>query len=69
MRNAVIHSTGAYVPERVVPNNYFDELLGEPVSDWLVENVQIYERRGPPKINRPPICASRRQNRRWKGEE
>lgn len=45
MRNAVIHSTGAYVPERVVPNNYFDELLGEPVSDWLVENVQIYERR------------------------
>lgn len=45
MRNAVIHSTGAYVPERVVPNSYFDELLGEPVSDWLVENVQIYERR------------------------
>ncbi len=45
MRNAIIHSTGAYVPEKVVPNRYFDELLGENVSDWLVENVQIYERR------------------------
>lgn len=45
MRNAVIHSTGAYVPERVVPNSYFDELLGENVSDWLVENVHIHERR------------------------
>jgi len=45
MRNAIIHSTGAYVPEKVVPNSYFDELLGENVSDWLVENVQIYERR------------------------
>ncbi|MBL7906835.1 MAG: ketoacyl-ACP synthase III [Bacteroidales bacterium] len=45
MRNAIIHSTGAYVPEKVVPNSYFDELLGENVSDWLVENVQIFERR------------------------
>lgn len=45
MRNAIIHSTGAYVPEKIVPNSYFDELLGENVSDWLVENVQIYERR------------------------
>jgi len=45
MRNAIIHSIGAYVPERVVPNSFFDELLGENVSDWLTENVQIYERR------------------------
>ncbi len=45
MQNAVIHSTGAYVPERVVPNSYFDTLLGENVSDWLAENVHIYERR------------------------
>lgn len=45
MRNAIIHSIGAYVPERVVPNSFFDELLGENVSDWLAENVQIYERR------------------------
>lgn len=45
MRNAVILSTGAYVPERIVPNTYFDELLGENVSDWLAENVEIYERR------------------------
>jgi 3-oxoacyl-[acyl-carrier-protein] synthase III len=45
MRNAIIHSIGAYVPERVVPNSFFDGLLGENVSDWLAENVQIYERR------------------------
>lgn len=45
MRNAIIHSIGAYVPEKVMPNSYFDTLLGENVSDWLVQNVQIYERR------------------------
>ncbi|MDA3942434.1 MAG: ketoacyl-ACP synthase III [Bacteroidetes bacterium] len=44
-RNAYIKSTGMYVPERIVPNSYFDELLGEDVSSWLAENVQIYERR------------------------
>lgn len=45
MRNAIIHSIGAYVPEKVVPNSYFDTLLGENVSEWLAQNVQIYERR------------------------
>ena len=33
-----------YVPEKVVPNSYFNELLGEDVDTWLSENVQIYER-------------------------
>ncbi len=45
MRNATIISSGAYAPERVIPNRYFDELLGENVSTWLEENVQILERR------------------------
>jgi 3-oxoacyl-[acyl-carrier-protein] synthase-3 len=45
MRNAVIASSGAYAPERVVTNRYFDELLGENVSAWLEENVRIFERR------------------------
>ncbi|MDP5169231.1 MAG: ketoacyl-ACP synthase III [Bacteroidia bacterium] len=44
-RNAVILSTGAYVPKRVLPNSYFDELLGENVSQWLESNLEIYERR------------------------
>lgn len=44
-RNAVILSTGAYVPGRVLPNSYFDELLGENVSNWLEENLELYERR------------------------
>lgn len=45
MRNAIIHSTGAYVPERIIPNSYFNALLGEDVDSWLRENVEIYERR------------------------
>lgn len=45
MPNAIILSTGSYAPDRVVPNSYFDTLLGENVSAWLEENVQIYERR------------------------
>jgi len=44
-RNATIISTGSYVPEKVVPNSYFNELLGEDVDTWLKEHVQIYERR------------------------
>lgn len=34
-----------YVPERVIPNTYFDELLGVNVSDWLENFVEIHERR------------------------
>lgn len=45
MRNATILSVGAYAPERVVTNAWFDQHLGEDVSTWLEENVQIYERR------------------------
>ena len=44
MRHARIISTGSYVPERVMTNADFDRLLGEPVGDWLVENVGIRER-------------------------
>lgn len=45
MRNAIIHSNGMYVPERVIPNSYFDALFGENVSEWLSDYVEIYERR------------------------
>lgn len=45
MRNAIIHSTSMFVPERIIKNEYFDKLLGENVSDWLEDNVKIYERR------------------------
>jgi 3-oxoacyl-[acyl-carrier-protein] synthase-3 len=45
MRHAQILSTGSYVPERVVTNAEMDEILGEPTSDWLIENVGIRERR------------------------
>lgn len=45
MRNAVIASSGSYAPERIVPNQYFNELLGEDVDTWLVQNLAIRERR------------------------
>lgn len=45
MRNAVILAAGAYLPDRLVPNSYFNELLGEDVDAWLREHVEIYERR------------------------
>ncbi|MEN0006850.1 MAG: ketoacyl-ACP synthase III [Bacteroidota bacterium] len=45
MRNATIISCGAYAPERVLTNQYFNGLLGEDVDTWLRQNVHIYERR------------------------
>lgn len=44
-RNAKIAGTGMYVPPTVVPNSFFNTLLGEDVDTWLRENVQIFERR------------------------
>ena len=45
MRNAVICATGAYLPKQVLPNSYFNDLLGEDVDTWLKNNLQIHERR------------------------
>jgi len=44
-RNARIAATGLAVPARVVPNAFFDELLGEDVDTWLREHLTIRERR------------------------
>ncbi|MDZ7317803.1 MAG: ketoacyl-ACP synthase III [candidate division KSB1 bacterium] len=43
-RNAVIRSTGSYAPEWTLPNHYFNELLGEDVDSWLIQNLTIRER-------------------------
>ncbi len=43
-RFAQILSSGRYIPERVVTNEDLNEMLGENVGDWLVENVGIRER-------------------------
>ncbi|MFN3872279.1 MAG: 3-oxoacyl-ACP synthase III family protein [Ignavibacterium sp.] len=45
IRNAQIVASGMYVPERVLPNSFFNELLGEDVDTWLRENLTIRERR------------------------
>jgi 3-oxoacyl-[acyl-carrier-protein] synthase-3 len=34
-----------HAPDRVVPNRWFDERLGEDVGTWLVDNLTIRERR------------------------
>jgi 3-oxoacyl-[acyl-carrier-protein] synthase-3 len=44
MRYAQILSTGRYVPQKVITNADMDRLLGEPVGDWLVQNVGIRQR-------------------------
>jgi 3-oxoacyl-[acyl-carrier-protein] synthase-3 len=45
MRNSLIVGSGSYVPERIIPNSFFDEMLGEDVDTWLRENLTIKERR------------------------
>lgn len=44
-KHPYILSTGSYVPEKVITNAEMDEILGESVSDWLIANVGIEERR------------------------
>ncbi|MCP4425276.1 MAG: ketoacyl-ACP synthase III, partial [Chloroflexi bacterium] len=44
-RYAQILGNGRYIPQRIVTNNDLNEMLGENVGDWLVENVGIRERR------------------------
>jgi 3-oxoacyl-[acyl-carrier-protein] synthase-3 len=39
-----IAGTGAYVPERVVPNSYFEETL-DTSDEWIVQRTGIRERR------------------------
>ncbi len=39
-----IISTGKYVPERLVTNQDIERILGEPVDEWLRENVGIEQR-------------------------
>lgn len=61
-RYAQIVSTGRYIPERVVTNEDLNEMLGENVGDWLVENVGIRERHvmGDDEITSDMIVAASR---------
>lgn len=43
-RNACILGSGSYAPEQVLPNSYFNKLLGEDVDTWLRENLTIRQR-------------------------
>ena len=43
-RYGQIVSTGRYVPDKVITNAELEAMLGEPVDQWLVENVGIRAR-------------------------
>ncbi len=43
-RYAQILATGRYIPEKIITNDDLDQMLGESVGEWLVENVGIHER-------------------------
>ncbi|MGD8750466.1 MAG: ketoacyl-ACP synthase III [Anaerolineales bacterium] len=43
-RFAQILSTGRYIPQKAITNDDLNEMLGENVGDWLVENVGIHRR-------------------------
>lgn len=45
MRSARVIGTGMAVPSKVVPNQWFNDRLGEDVDTWLRENLTIEERR------------------------
>lgn len=45
MRNAKIIGSGFYVPEKIIPNSFFNEKFNEDVDTWLRENLTIEERR------------------------
>jgi 3-oxoacyl-[acyl-carrier-protein] synthase-3 len=45
MRKATIVGTGMYAPERIVTNQYFDDLYKKDIGDFLTEQRNIRERR------------------------
>ncbi len=44
MRGCVIRGTGMYAPEKIVRNDYFDQLYQKDVSSFLRERRNIHER-------------------------
>lgn len=44
MNNAKIIGTGVYVPDRVVTNDEVSEMLGEDISEFVTQNLGIFER-------------------------
>lgn len=44
MTHAAITGTGLYVPERIVPNSYFDQLYGKDMDTFLREKRNIVTR-------------------------
>jgi 3-oxoacyl-[acyl-carrier-protein] synthase III len=43
-RHAAILGTGSYVPERILSNAELERMLGEPLDEWLRQNVGIAQR-------------------------
>ena len=44
MANAKIIGTGVYVPEKIITNDDRSNRLGEDITEFLTQNLGIYER-------------------------
>jgi 3-oxoacyl-[acyl-carrier-protein] synthase-3 len=44
MSNAKIIGTGVYVPEKIVTNDDLSRMLGEDITEFVTQNLGIYER-------------------------
>ena len=44
MKKVCIRGTGSFIPERVVPNSYFEDLV-DTSNEWIVSRTGIKERR------------------------
>ncbi len=44
MSNAKIIGTGVYVPERIITNEDLSTMLGEDITEFVTQNLGIYER-------------------------
>lgn len=44
MANAKIVGTGVYVPEKILTNDDLSEMLGEDITEFVTQNLGIYER-------------------------
>ncbi|MEE9557187.1 MAG: 3-oxoacyl-ACP synthase, partial [Candidatus Adiutricales bacterium] len=44
MRTISIKGTGSYIPEKVVPNSYFESII-ETTDEWITTRTGIKERR------------------------
>ena len=54
MANAKIIGTGVYVPEKIITNDDLSKMLGEDITEFVTQNLGIYERHIAAMFTPPP---------------